>query len=152
MSMLTDFYTESRALIYQATIYQLHSLSFYNPRNEYLDSSFTDEVPGPKTGEMALQGRVWCEGWDTTVDSNARHEIANAEFVVLRDILNAYDESLYVVYMLDSQAAATDPHVWRALPSVYDLQDPGPAINAAPERRGNLLQYTVTVSALLNSA
>ena len=142
------FYADSLTLIRNA----LFGFQRTDNTVEYewlLGSSYSDSLNNLIPGETFVQVRCWQQE-ESAPDSNAIYPVAGLECLVLRSILSADDEALYAEDMLRQQADLLKVSDWRDLASVSYLLTQ-PSIPNAPEMRGNVLSYTMNLTAQLNA-
>ena len=104
-------------------------------------------------GQKAWQLRTPVLEEDTEFDNNATYQVCGVEVTVLRCLHlgeHADDENLYrQEEMLFNQSNLMSKTSWRGLSTVQGLVE-GPVIEGQPERDGNVISYTVSLSVRLN--
>jgi hypothetical protein len=153
MSVAVTFFQEASELVVASAIFpQVYStvLPPLDPLFIDLESSYSEAVPGPQNGELRLQFQTRSEASDAFGSNAGTQSVVTVDATILRHIRDRYDEQRYWLGMTRSQERLTDGTSWRALSTVFDIVS-APTVPSSPERRGNILQYTMTVTCQLNA-
>ncbi len=114
-----------------------------------LVSAYADTEDALKPGERKVQVRPIPSEEDRTSDGNTVLLESSFEITVVRSLYieqNATDERLYrSEEMLYGMARLLDKELWEAVAEI-DAVTEGPEITSEPEREGNIITYTVSLS------
>ncbi len=112
-------------------------------------SAYSDTEDALQPGERKVQVRTQPSEEDRGSDANAVLLEADHEITVVRSLYieqNATDERLYrSEEMLYGMARLLDKELWEAVAEI-DAVTEGPEIKSEPEREGNIITYTVSLS------
>ena len=116
-------------------------------------SAYADTEDALLPGERKVQVRTTALEEDRSSDSNTVQLHADHEITVVRSLYieqNASDEKLYrSEEMLYGMTRLLDKELWEAAPGIgvgTILEGGGPEVTTEPERDGNIITYTVTLS------
>ena len=119
-----------------------------NHRGEMI-SDYGADADSFNSGETKYQIRTWVESLDDEIDSNTTYKTIGVEIQVFHQTIYPGNEVGYTSgAMLTNQLALVDPVSWRALSSVYDIEEQ-PTIDGAPEMDGNVIFYTMSLTVRL---
>lgn len=112
-------------------------------------SAYSDTEDVLQPGERKIQVRCVADEEDRASDANTVELTASFEVTVVRSLhltQNATDERLYrEEEMLYGMTRLLDLALWEAVAEVDSVTE-GPEVTSDPEREGNIITYTVSLS------
>lgn len=152
MAALSDLSQLHDAVVVQA----LRAVSGAPPSvdvDKEMVSAYSDTEDALLPGDRKVQVSTIALEENRTSDANTVLLEAQHEITVVRSLYieqNAADEKLYrSEEMIYGMARLLDKALWEAAPGIgvgTILEDGGPEITTEPERDGNIITYTVTLS------
>ena len=149
MASARDFNLEAQLLVTQSIFFGLQTTIV----GQHISGVTEGDIGRLAPGQKAWQLRTPIGSTDPETNASVIYEVVDVEVVVLRCLhLGEFpdDENFYRQdEMLNDMGKLMKRQSWRDLSTVFAV-DEGPLLSSAPERDGNVISYTVSLSVSLN--